>query len=756
MRQELQAAAERKDWPQVHILSHRILQEPPVDGETCQLACFYLSFLEKTVSESFKYATKALQTWPAHSALLGRWEECKSSLMESAKQALTGGDKKKARELLGHLREAAPNNEQVWSSLCEASETDDERFACLQRILEINPHNQNARRQLEALQENRKPTTPSDQAAGPASDDSSPEPKPALEDEMPPASRQKSKTDSGRAFSNLRDLGAAVAEELRQAYAESNYKRLYELLSDHVTAGRDYLYAEAEAKLIYRKPSPPSLREESALRKKWEEALKLSRNGNPDELHRAIEITKEVWQEDFDNWGLPDWLAHLYHQTNDGISAEMTLEMALKPRRESRRNFLTQWNLAVLAYQRRDTRRAFQVLLTAFKNGATDAELVTALLALSHQLEERETFLLLVPHLPGRKFLPLAFVVAYELGDEGRQKKFLYQLLKKSRWKLPPADTRIDEYKILDSHVNRAIIEGQSDQLVHWLEARIKTFPNWLTQYRVLARVLEEHGDDLDEAFRVLRECFEQAQKDSSPDPRSIDANGRELLEFCRRNNRTDLGKQAYQIVGNSTANPDVLRSFSDYAMAKNGTFSHAFGQEKIGIFIDHENLIESLAEISAKRGRSLPGGTDKVAWLDRILKNLLREAVKRAGELDYKFVAAFWNRQREAPLLPAYRLNDFTAIQPEELDERKQKNAVDFKLADEVRRAQLHALSERSHLRHVIIVSGDSDYVHIVRNLVDEGIRVQIWGGSREMSQIYAGIVGKNSLVMLDDVCGI
>jgi hypothetical protein len=173
----------------------------------------------------------------------------------------------------------------------------------------------------------------------------------------------------------------------------------------------------------------------------------------------------------------------------------------------------------------------------------------------------------------------------------------------------------------------------------------------------------------------------------------------------------------------------------------------------KTGMFIDHENLLKSLERISRARGITVPEGQGKVAWLSGILKRLLEEAKRRAGDVNYKITVAFWSRPNEAQLLSSYFNNDFTPQQPENV---KMENAVDFKLVDEVRRAQQRASAEKSRLNKVIIVSGDGDYAHMVRNLVNEGIDVQIWGGFHATSQSYEEMVGENNIVVIDDVCGL
>jgi len=174
------------------------------------------------------------------------------------------------------------------------------------------------------------------------------------------------------------------------------------------------------------------------------------------------------------------------------------------------------------------------------------------------------------------------------------------------------------------------------------------------------------------------------------------------------------------------------------------------------GIFIDHENMIHSLVRIGQERGVDLPRlPEEKLPWLSGILKAMIQNAERRSGaELKYKVVAAFWSRPQEGALLPAYFANGFSPVQPEQI---KMGNAVDFKVADEVRRAREQAMREGTRLSRAIIVTGDGDLSHAARALVNDGVAVQIWGGSHETNAYkYEGIVGSGNVIALDDVCGL
>jgi len=77
-----------------------------------------------------------------------RFEE----LMQAGRKAYKQGKRRLAHD---HWHEAAtvdPYNEQVWLSLFRVLETDEDRIACLENIIAINPMNVQARRRLRGYQ----------------------------------------------------------------------------------------------------------------------------------------------------------------------------------------------------------------------------------------------------------------------------------------------------------------------------------------------------------------------------------------------------------------------------------------------------------------------------------------------------------------------------------------------------------------------------------------------------------------------------
>jgi ketosteroid isomerase-like protein len=73
-------------------------------------------------------------------------------LLKEGIAAFKAGRKKEARELFFQIIELDRGNEQAWLWLSGAVDTDDERRACLEEVLALNPANAVARRGLEHLQ----------------------------------------------------------------------------------------------------------------------------------------------------------------------------------------------------------------------------------------------------------------------------------------------------------------------------------------------------------------------------------------------------------------------------------------------------------------------------------------------------------------------------------------------------------------------------------------------------------------------------
>ena len=90
-------------------------------------------------------------------------------------QTAKAGQKDEARELLQQSIRLDPNNEAAWLWLASVARDNRERIFCLQKLLEINPDNETARKALDAanqatpppMQVKRLPNAPVTKAAAP-------------------------------------------------------------------------------------------------------------------------------------------------------------------------------------------------------------------------------------------------------------------------------------------------------------------------------------------------------------------------------------------------------------------------------------------------------------------------------------------------------------------------------------------------------------------------------------------------------------
>ncbi len=167
-----------------------------------------------------------------------------------------------------------------------------------------------------------------------------------------------------------------------------------------------------------------------------------------------------------------------------------------------------------------------------------------------------------------------------------------------------------------------------------------------------------------------------------------------------------------------------------------------------VGVYIDHENFVRSLARIRIARSSE---NEPAVRWFDRSLKQVLGEVEKRFGRIDQKVAVAFWDRQDEMRLQPSYTRRDFDVRTPERTGKG---NEADFKLADEIRRSMAQAKLEGASLRDAIVITGDADFTNVISGLKNDGVNVHVWAAGASASQTLIGLVGPENVVMLDDIC--
>ena len=393
----------------------------------------------------------------------------------------------------------------------------------------------------------------------------------------------------------LKDMGDLIRESevgqltdqqrdnIERAASNNDLVRVAELLADSAKELRSYLYRKAQSLLVYREPEQPYF-SNAKLSGDFLKGQRLSKTDDPEKMERALAMVRNIWQREIGNNDLRDWVAYLLAKTGNGPAAERMLR-DLQNRRAPKRNFITEWNLAVRSYDRKEEGETYQLLLPLIDEGSLDEDLILVTLALSLKLNDAERFLSIVPKTMSLRFHPLAFVIANGKNDKSRAENLLAQLLShwQGKWELPPPSQRLN-YKALENIVNRAIVEGQIEQLVGWLEARIKLNRGYVPNYLSLARVLEEEVQpaDVDGAFRILRDRYEMERGRRPREQTSIDEACEDMLNFSKKQKRQDLGQQAYKLSLAGGARSDLLAAFEQLApREEDSAVEHANEQEE-------------------------------------------------------------------------------------------------------------------------------------------------------------------------------
>lgn len=84
--------------------------------------------------------------------LTGADNERFTDLMQAGRTAYASGKRAVAHDLWKEAAQINPYNEQVWLALLDVVEGDSDQLVCLQNIIQINPMNVQARRQLHKLE----------------------------------------------------------------------------------------------------------------------------------------------------------------------------------------------------------------------------------------------------------------------------------------------------------------------------------------------------------------------------------------------------------------------------------------------------------------------------------------------------------------------------------------------------------------------------------------------------------------------------
>ena len=157
-----------------------------------------------------------------------------SDLLQQGIAALKAGDKTTAHRLLDRAVRVNPRDEHAWLWLSGAVDSDEERLACLEKVLAINPHNEPAQRGMSALEQKRVNRSPRPASTlSPPSPVSSPAPvtldhSPALD----PASSEEQQALSGLAELVAHDLvkgkgrKAVIAQLIQRGFSEPAVEQL--------------------------------------------------------------------------------------------------------------------------------------------------------------------------------------------------------------------------------------------------------------------------------------------------------------------------------------------------------------------------------------------------------------------------------------------------------------------------------------------------------------------------------------------------
>ena len=173
---------------------------------------------------------------------------------------------------------------------------------------------------------------------------------------------------------------------------------------------------------------------------------------------------------------------------------------------------------------------------------------------------------------------------------------------------------------------------------------------------------------------------------------------------------------------------------------------------EKVGIFVDHVRFFNSLKKYRSAKNLAFPDGQQRLDWFASILKKILAETKNRFRNVNDKVTVGFWSCPDEAPILSAYYSNGFKPKMSEDINNEK---TLDIQLKNEFEIARKQALKEHTELKHIIIVSGEGPFAHLVRPLRNDfGIDVQIWGLNLADNPQHIMDIDNENIVAIEDIC--
>ena len=162
--------------------------------------------------------------------------------------------------------------------------------------------------------------------------------------------------------------------------------------------------------------------------------------------------------------------------------------------------------------------------------------------------------------------------------------------------------------------------------------------------------------------------------------------------------------------------------------------------RSKGAIFVDFENVQREIQNKRLVSGSGPSAGDVAITLLQR-----LRLKLDEQGQIRILIGRAYadWS----PPLGDSLNSLALLSIVPRHVVAKPQKNSADLELSLEV----LETMLTRSDIDHFIIVSGDRDYIPIVRRLQENGKLVTIAAFEASVAGDLKALVGKDGFVSLD-----
>src|SRR5215213_1598173 len=136
-------------------LASQCFQQALVHDETNELAWMWLASVADSPEEKTARLEKVLALNPenetAQASLKAVRQQMSQALLKKANVAAISGEHEAAREMLDELMNLSPEMEEAWILKAYLSEGHDEKIACFEKVLALNPENETAQAGIDSL-----------------------------------------------------------------------------------------------------------------------------------------------------------------------------------------------------------------------------------------------------------------------------------------------------------------------------------------------------------------------------------------------------------------------------------------------------------------------------------------------------------------------------------------------------------------------------------------------------------------------------